>query len=285
MANATKVEFFTDIILEKFYPDDSFLSELTDMDALSRYNMINLAECGADPDVVENNTTWPLTPSQRTDNGIEIPLATFDTKPTHVTNVEELETNYSKAESVLTQHVNTLREKCSTSAAFNLSPQQNTATTPVLATTGSARGDGKKRLTFADVLKLRTSCNKAKFPASGRILVLCPEHDEDLMLEDSDRYNKVMERGMIAGFKIYIFTENALYDPATKQKQPKGALTGNESSFFFCAAQVMRSMGDKVAKAEERFADYRGWLLGAQIRFVALPFRSKGFGVIYSANV
>lgn len=284
MAASVFVTFFANIILTLFYPDDSFLTELTDMDEMSRYNKINLNECGADPDVIENNVTWPLTPTQRTDNGIEIPLATFDTKPTHVTNVEELETNYNKAESVLRQHVDTLRTKCSTSAAYNISPAQHTADTPVLKTTGENRGDGKKRCTFADIMKLRTAFNKANLPKIGRIIVLCPEHEEDLIFEDSARYNLVLQQGKIADFKIYTFSDNALYDPATGKKQPKGSLIGNESSFAFCKTEVMRSMGDKTAKAEERWADYRGWLIGAQVRFVAIPLRGKGISAIYSDN-
>lgn len=278
-------EIFTDIILGLFYPDGSFLNELTSMDHMVDANTINLSQVGADPEVVENNNTWPLTPSQRTDSGIAIPLATFDTEPTHVTNVEELETNYNKAQSVLTQHAESLRAKASISAAYNIAPASNTVATPVLVTTGADRGDGKKRCTFADIMRLRTSFNKADMPQENRILVLCPEHDEDLRVEDADRYNRMMESGKVAGFKYYVFSQNALYDPATGAKQPKGAATGNESSFCFLKSRVMRAMGDINGEPENRWADYRGWLIGLQMRFVAMPFQAKGIGAIYSGNV
>jgi len=282
MAASVFVAFFANIILELFYPDSSFLNELTDMDEFSRYNKINLSEVGADPEVVENNTTWPLTPAQRTDEGIEIPLATFDTKPTHVTNVEELETNYKKAESVLKQHVDTLRTKCSESAAYNIAPASHTAETPVLKTTGANRGDGTKALRYEDITELSLAFDNAEFPQEGRVIVLCPEHKTDLKNANMKLYKAMMTDKEIDGFKIYTFTRNAKYNPATGEKLPKGALTGNKSSFAFCKSGVMRSMGDKTAKAEERFADYRGWLLGAQIRFVALPFRAKCVASIYS---
>ena len=90
-------EIFAAIILGLFYPEGSWLNELTSMDHMVEFNTINLSQVGADPEVVQNNATWPLTPTQRTDAGIVIPLATFDTKPTHVTNVEEMETSYDKA--------------------------------------------------------------------------------------------------------------------------------------------------------------------------------------------
>ena len=76
-------EIFATIILSLFYSDGSWLNELISMDHMVEYNSINLSQIGADPEVVKDNNTWPLTPTQRTDDGINIPLATFDTKLTH----------------------------------------------------------------------------------------------------------------------------------------------------------------------------------------------------------
>jgi len=120
-------EIFTDIILSKFYPDGSWLGELTSMDHMVDNNKINLAQVGANPEVIKDCTQFPITPTTRTDTGVEITLATFDTRPTHVSNVEEMETNYNKAESVLKQHIDTLRETCSLSAAYNIAPDSNSA--------------------------------------------------------------------------------------------------------------------------------------------------------------
>ena len=46
---------FSDIILANFYPDGSFLKELTSMDHMVEYNKINLAQVGADPEVLKDN--------------------------------------------------------------------------------------------------------------------------------------------------------------------------------------------------------------------------------------
>lgn len=284
MAASVFVAFFANIILELFYPDSSFLNELTDMDELQRYNTINLAECGADPDVVENNGVWPLTPVQREDGVVTIPLATFDTKPTHVTNVEELETNYKKAQSVLRQHVNTLQTKCAMSAAYNIAPASNTASTPVLKTTGADRGDGTKALRYEDITELSLAFDNANLPQEGRVLVLCPEHKTDLKNANMKLFKAMMSDKSIDTFKIYTFTGNPRYNTADGTKQPYGALTGAKSSIAFCKSEVMRSMGDKTAKVDERWADYRGWLIGAQVRFVAMPFRKSGIAAIYSDN-
>lgn len=278
-------EIFAAIILSLFYADGSWLNELTSMDHMVEYNKINLSKVGADPEVVQNNSTWPLTPAQRTDAGVELPLATFDTKPTHVTNVEELETSYKKCESVVRQHANALREKAMLSAAYNIAPASNSADTPVLATTGANRGDGTKALTYNDVLTLRTKFNKKNYPLNDRVLVLCPEHEEDLLKEDADRYKTMIATGKIAGFTVYVTNHNVRYNSTSGAKLAPSATTNQvPSSFAFCKSEVMRCMGTIEGEPESRWADYRGWLLGFQMRFVAMPFRAKGIGAIYSAT-
>jgi hypothetical protein len=45
-------------IMEKFYPDWSFLSVVRDLSMFVENNTINLAEAGVDPNVLINNTTY-----------------------------------------------------------------------------------------------------------------------------------------------------------------------------------------------------------------------------------
>ena len=273
-------EIFAAIILSLFYPEGSWLNELTSMDHMVDANAINLSQIGADPAVVENNTTWPLTPIQRTDSGIKIPLGTFDTVPTHVTNVEELETSYDKCQSVATQHAATLRNKAALSAAYNIAPASHTASTPVLGTTG-APVNGSKAITYKDILKLRTAFNKANFPTDDRILLLCADHEEQLLAEDTDRYNRMMDKGTLAGFKVYTYNGNPTYSDLGV-KNAYGTLTGYAASIAFCKSECMRAMGTIEGEPEKRWSDYRGWLLGFQMRFTAQPFRSKAIAAIYS---
>jgi hypothetical protein len=279
-------QIFTSIILGLFYPEGAWLNELTSMDHMVEYNAINLAQVGADPEIVQDNTNWPLTPSQRTDSGIILQLATFDTMPTHVTNVEEMETAYNKAESVVRQHADSLRTKAALSAAYNIAPASNDPNHPILLTTGGEKGDGTRALLYKDVLKLRTAFNKANFPQEGRILVLSPEHEEDLLKDDIDRYNQVMTTGKLAGFKVYTFNGNPTYDVSASvaTKNAYGEVAGNPSSIAGVKGEVMRAMGTIEGEPEKRWADYRGWLLGFQMRFVAMPFRNKGIAALVSNN-
>jgi hypothetical protein len=275
-------EIFLNVILTLFYPDGAWLNELTNMDHMVDNNKINLAQVGADPGVVENNSTWPLTPAQRTDSGIEIPLATFDTQPTHVTNVEELETNYNKVQSVAQQHVNTLRTKASKSADYNLSPASHTANTPVLRTTGAVKPNGNRALRWEDITELSLAFDNGDLPQEGRILLLCPEHKKDLKDADIKAFKAMMTDKEIDGFKIYTFTGNPRYKASDGTKMPYGSATGQICSIAFVKTEAMRAMGTIEGEPEKRWADYRGWLLGFQMRFVALPFRAYGYGAIFS---
>jgi hypothetical protein len=273
-------QIFATIILSLFYTDGSWLNELTSMDHMVEYNTINLSQVGADPAVVKNNTTWPLTPVQRTDSGIAIPLATFDTVPTHVTNVDELETAYDKCQSVVAQHAATLRAEATKSAAYNIAPGATSANTPVLLTSGTGGA-----MTYKDITNLSLKFNEANLPQEGRVLLLCPRHQKDLKLEDITLFKSLIKDGEIDGFKVYMTTATPNYAVASgaATKTAYGAVTGLPSSVAFIKSEVMRAMGTIEGEPEKRWADYRGWLLGFQMRFVAQPFRNKGIGAIVSA--
>ena len=72
-------QIFTDVLLTALYAATEWLGRLGNFDDFVDANTINLSEIGADPNVVKDNSTWPLTPTKRTDNGIAIPLYKEDT--------------------------------------------------------------------------------------------------------------------------------------------------------------------------------------------------------------
>jgi hypothetical protein len=78
-------------------------------------------------------------------------------------------------------------------------------------------------------------------------------------------------------------TPNYAVASGAATKTAYGAVTGLPSSVAFIKSEVMRAMGTIEGEPEKRWADYRGWLLGFQMRFVAQPFRNKGIGAIVSA--
>jgi hypothetical protein len=155
----------------------------------------------------------------------------------------------------------------------------------VLKTTGADNGKGFKSLTYNDITELSLAFDDGDLPQDGRILLLSPQHKKDLKNENIKLFKQMMTDGEIDGFKIYTFTGNPKYNVTSGVKMPYGSATGSVSSVAFVTSEVMRAMGTIEGEPEKRWADYRGWLLGFQMRFVAMPFRAYGTGAIYSAPV
>ncbi len=278
-------EIWTDILLEGFYPQSDFLSEARDLSALVDNNTINLAEAGANPSVLIDNTSYPIAVSSRTDVPKSLTLKTLDTTSTVVRNVDKMESSYDKMSSVIYGHKQELLRTACKLAAWNYAPASDATLTPVIACTG-ALVNGYRKMTFDDVLNLIVRLNLADVPQDGRILVLNPRHEADLQAADLALYKTAMSSGSLFGLKLYRTSQTPIFNASTGVKCAYGAAaapsTDTYSSFFFQKDEVMKAMGDTEMFAKYKDPDNKGDVINFQMRFVALSLRTKGFGAIYS---
>ncbi len=283
--NATLLkQIWVDVILEGFYPNDSFMSEARDMSSLVEYNKINLAEAGASPSVLIDNTSYPIAVTSRTDTPLELALKTLDTTSTVVKNLEAMELAYDKMASVIYGHKKELFKKAAQLAAWNWAPSSNATNTPVFATTGAV-ADGYGKLTFADILTMRKKFDLLDFPDDGRILVLNPIHEGNLIAEDLQLYKAVMNNNNLFGFKVYRTSVTPVYNETTGAKAAWGAEaidTDTISSIAFHKDEVMKAIGTVEMFAAFKDPAYKGDIMNFQMRFCALSLRSKAIGAIYS---
>lgn len=282
MAGINK-EIWISEILEGFYPDGSFLSEPSDLSAFVEYNTINLADAGADPNVLINNTTYPIPVNTRTDIPHAIPLDTFDTENTVVRNIEEIESAYDKLASVVRQHKNSLLATASKKAAHAYAPNADSVYTPVLPASGSS---GSK-IKLDDIITLRNRFDKVNMPNQGRVLVLHPDHFAQLQKEDMLLFKGFMQNDPgfnLFGFKVYVYSDTPKYDKTNGTKLPYGASSANEtiSSVTFVNSEVMKAMGTIEMFAIQNDPQVRGDIIGFQMRFIAMPKRNKCIGAIYT---
>lgn len=292
MANLQK-EIWINQLMKNFYPDASFLAYAKDFTQFVDNDKINIADTGVDPLVLINNTTYPIAVSQRVDTPIAIELDKFETENTLVRRPEVIEYAYDQLESVLMGHRNVLRTSTAMKAAHAFAPQQNTAETPVLATTGADDGTGRKRLLIEDILRLKTGYDEYDYPMDKRVLVLHPKHVEDLMLFDLKSFKDITDfkNGQpkrFAGFNVLQFTKTPIYNATTLQKMPFNAVplsTDTFSSFSFYSEEVMKADGQVYMYAQEDDPKERATIVGFDKRFVALPMRNKGIGSIVSAKM
>lgn len=277
-------------LMEGFYADDSFLSEMRDMSAFVDNDVINLAEAGVNPDVLVNNTVYPISYSQRADVPIALSLDTFDTENTLVRNIETAELAYEKRNSIMYGHKQALRMTFMEKAAHAVAPSADSALTPLLQTTGAGVG-GFRNMTFSDILDLEERFDQAEIPTEGRILVLNATHLKHLRLEDADKYKDMIKDGKIETFKVYRLASKRLprYNKTTGAKVAYGAAaapsTDTISSIAFHKDEVMRAQGSQDIFSREKDPELRGDMIGFQMRGLSLPIRGKGVAAIYSAAV
>lgn len=266
------------MLMEGYYPDRSFLTKSVDMTPLVEYNKINLAECGVAPDVLIDNSEFPIPTMSREDGSLELPLHTFDTKNTVVRNVEEMETSYAKMESVIRQHRNQLQAKTSAWAANNWAPSANATLTPVKTTTESGK------ISFADILALDAWFRAQDIDPATFVAVLNSYHLADLMAEDMKLYKDILAAGKVFGFQLFTFSQLPYYTSAGAKVEygTATAATDKQCSLFYSSNEVMKADGDIDVFAKYKDPEQRGDVIGFQKRFTALPIRKKYQAVIYN---
>lgn len=279
-------------ILENFYPSDNFLTPVSDYSGFVENDIIHFASAGLDPKVLINNTTYPIKTVQRTDDDCSVELDLFETENTLVRRPEAIELAYNKLESVLSQHRSTLRKAVSSKAIHAFAPSQDAANTPVIQTTGTA-ANGRKRMTFEDLLTLKERFDSAEIPLEERYIVLHPKHVTDLLLEDIKLFKDLTniqdgEPFRFAGFGCYQFSQMPHYS-LSSEKLTKIAYDAEEqgeqfASVAFYAKEVMKADGEIHMYSRVDDPEERATIVGFDKRFIAMPIRGKGVGAIVSAN-
>ncbi|PDS23807.1 hypothetical protein [Flavobacterium branchiophilum] len=293
MATTLNKEIWTNQIMQGFYPTASFLNYAKDYSELAEFNIINMADAGFDPNVLINNTTYPILITKRNDIPLSFELDLFETENTLVSNPQSVELAYNKMESVIFGHRMSLQTKIGLKAAHAFAPNQDSTFTPVVKTTGSNNGEGFKRIAIEDILKLKRKFDLLDIPVEKRFLVLDPRHTEDLILYNMTTFKDITDfvngtPKRFAGFNILEFTKNPTYNGLTGVKNPFGTIpNANDvySSFAFSGDEVMKA--DGTVKMYERVNDpeLRGTVVGFDKRFIALPIRNKGIGAIISTKI
>lgn len=253
---------------------------------------IHLVDIGADPEVLVNNTTYPLEVTELEDGDIAIKLNKFQTKPTRITDDELHGLGYDKIGSVIERHKDAFSEAKFKYAIHSIAPAEHKTKTPVIMTSGEVV-DGRKRLTRSDIIALKKAFDKALIPAAGRILVLCADHVADLLEQDqkfsAQYYN--YESGAISrlyGFEVYEYDQCPYYNTSTKKKLALGAIPGTtdaQSSVAFTTKRVMRADGSTKSYLQEAANNptTQENLFSMRTYNICLPIKAEGLGAIVSA--
>lgn len=257
-------------------------------------NLIHIPTSSFMPDVLINNTTYPIALQSYTDDGVTVALDKYQTKVTTLSDDQIIGASYSRIDNATSQHVLAITSSKYGKAIHSLAPSANSSDTPVITTSGDVIGT-RKKLTFDDIAALKLKFDILQVPAIGRRLVLSAEHWNDLLTDQSNKYYNALlvdfRSGapvpMIAGFEIYQYAANPYFTTAGT-KNPYGSVPGatdTRASVAFYVPNVVM----KTGLTKQYFApatidpENQTNKLNYRHYFIVLPAQAAYFGAIVSA--
>lgn len=273
--------------------EGSWLDGVPDQSSIVENDVIHLIEVGVDPEVLINNTTYPIPLQVLDDKDIAIKLDKFQTKVTPITDDELYAISYDKMARVKESHSNSINDGKFTKAAHALCAQKNTAKTPVLTTTGERDAEtGRLRLTTNDLVAMKRALDKMKVPSQNRRLVLCPDHANDLLLVSQnfrEQYNIDRNTGKVGklyGFDIYEYANTPIYTKTgEKKKLGLAAEAGEfECSFAFYTPRIFKGTGSTKMYYSEAKTDPQNQrsLINFRHYFICMPKKTDAGVVMMS---
>lgn len=287
---ALKNELAVTELIKNFRHEHQWLEAVKSKPQWVGNDVIKIPIQGTAPKVLIDNTIYPISSSQREDGKVVVSLHKYETENTEVTTDELYALPYEKVNDVQQQHRETLEDTTAEHALFSITPNSDSAKTPVITTTGANDGTGRKRLVASDLINFKKKLDKLKVPKRGRVLVLCSDHVADLLEEDKNfsvRYQNANEGKITSnyyGFEIYESTYAPKFD-ATGTKIPFGSATaGTEVSVCFHKDWVVKAPGtaERYAIDKTQNPAYRRHEIGFEIHWVCVALKDEGLGVIRS---
>jgi hypothetical protein len=274
--------------------DGSWLMGVPDASSIVDNDVIHLVDVGVDPDVLINNTTYPIPLQVLSDSDIPIGLDKFQSKVTPITDDELHALSYDKMQRVKTAHANAIQDAELTKAAHSLCATSNTAKTPVLSTTGTRDATtGRKAMTVADIVSMKAALDKLKVPAQNRRLVLCSDHVNDLLNTSQSfqqQYNIDRANGTVGrmyGFDIYEYANTPYYTVAGNKKALGATASTGEfnCSFAFYVPRTFKATGSLKMYYDDAESDPQNQQNTIAFRhyFVCMPKKADAGVVMMSA--
>lgn len=305
---AVTKEIWVDYIIGNLFKGNPHLESgrcFDESDQVLNGKVVHINQAGSTPQTFKNPTQFPLVAVKRADSDIIYALDNYVTNPTHIENVEKVEIAYDKMESVLGEHLETLRQLMGDDILYKwvkTYTDQNAAAT-ILRTTGGAvashLGTGNKlKFLKEDLKRARLRMNRDSISREGRF-ALIPSDMLDQLTDDSDL--KVRDSaleldmrsgtiGRLYGFEILErastlrFTNDAT--PVAKALEAANADTDNDSVICWQANAVARAQGEVNFYENLDDALYQGDVYSANVRMGGRSRRadSKGLVVIAQAT-
>jgi hypothetical protein len=276
-----------------------FLDGITEMDVdvsqmgegtVTESNVIHIPTSEFAPDILINNSTYPIALQAYTDDQVIIALDKYQTKVVTLTDDQVMGASYDRIDNATRKTVQKLTSEKFAKAIHAIAPTSDSANTPIVATTGAVSPSGRLRMAYADIVALKdkfdaiTGC-----PIEGRRLVLTSSHYNDLLLDRVNFGDKLVNyktgdvAPMIAGFEIFQYINMPAY--ASSVKKAYGAVftgTDKKGSVAFVIENIAKKTGNtkQYFTAAKDNPTTQTNQLAYRHYFIAVPFQAKWIGAI-----
>ena len=256
----------------------------------SEVTVINIPRANFNPDVLVNNSVYPIPVQAYTDDTVVLAMDKYQTKATSVSDDQIVGSAYDKIDATTRSHVRAMLTKKFKKAIHSIAPTSDATATPVIAATGAVVG-GFATLTYEDLVALKGRFDADEVDPNGRRIVLSTRHWNDLLIDRKNfgdklvNYNTGMPAPVIAGFELYQYNGNPLYTSAGVKKAfgAVKAAGDREGSVAFWDGGIAKKTGltkQYFTPASTDTANQSN-LLNYRHYFMAVPFESRFIGAIY----
>lgn len=291
---AVQKEIWVRDISEKLFEGIEFASRAINHSAYIEGKTVHVPQAGAAPSITKNRASFPATIAGRTDTDLTYSMGEFTTDPILIRDIEEIQSEYDKRQSVLRAHVEVMNERLGKEI---LNAWAGSLTNSV-ATSGSATANAlspsatgtRKAMTATDVRQLALTMDNQNVPDSGRVLVL-PAAMYYELFDDASLINRnimgreSMPTGVIDklfGFDIYVRnTVNRLTGAgALKAVETAGAATDLFGGLAYHPSFVARALGGVKVFTDDDKPEYYGSIMSALVMLGASKMYTAETGIV-----
>jgi len=261
-------------------------------------NIIHIPTTDFSPDVLINNSTYPIALQAYDDDSVTIQLDKYQTKGTTLSDDQIDGSSYNQIDTATATHTEAILSKKYAKAAHAIAPAANTAATPIFVVLGDgteATGE-RLRCTYKSLVGFKDRLDKAVPKVdTNRRLVLCDDHWNDLLLDRNlfgdqlVNYREGSPAPRIAGFEIMRYKENPYYNAAALTKLAFGATpSAGQYQGSFCF--VPRNIAKKTGKTKQYFKmantdpENQSNTINYRHYFIAVNKRVQHIGAMVSKN-
>jgi hypothetical protein len=270
--------------------DDEFVENKT----------VHVQDEGTLPNVEINRSVFPAVVQGVTDNDGDYNVDEFTSDPTKVQDIEEIETNYNKRQSVLRRHIRQIDNKIANKMLVNWAATDAAAILRTLGDNRAANVPGatgtRKKFTLQSFFDAKNLMDDMDVPEMGRCVLLPSHFYNDLTQDEKDILLRLeftgkarIENGEISrilGFDIYkrgkknLLTYTNAATPVVRDVGAAALTTANAAALFWHEECVRRALGVVKTYANEDEAQWFGSIFSAMARAGGKKAYSDGLGVV-----